>query len=383
MAGGDTEEDALAWLRLARAERIGPATFLQLLRRFGSADAAIDALPEIAARAGCPAPRVPSPQAAEKERAAGVAMGATLLRLGRSGYPALLAEIDPPPPCLWALGDPSRLVHRAVAVVGARNASALGQRFAGLLASALAETGALVVSGLARGVDAAAHRAALGVGGGTASVVAGGVDHIYPPENADLREAIAREGALVSEMPIGFQPTAGHFRRRNRLISGLALGVVVVEGGERSGSLTTASDAADQGREVLAAPGHPLDARAAGCNRLIREGATLIRSAEDVLEALDARLREPPPAPAGPIDADAPTLFETSRSYTPPSTDSAADDRLRARILAALSVSPIPLDALVRALDAPEGAVLWALTELEVAGLARRDIGGTAALATP
>lgn len=395
-----SDQELIAWIRLARTERVGPATFLQLMRRYGSAAAAVEAAPQIAARARRGPIKVPSAEQAEQELAAGAAIGARLVRLGQPDYPSLLGEIDPPPPTLWVLGDPARLTRRAAAVIGARNASALGMRLAQWIAGDLAAAGVLVVSGLARGVDGAAHRGALDApatpaepreelfggpegAGGTASVLAGGVDHIYPPEHAKLHAEIAEKGALVSESAPGAPPTQALFRRRNRLISGLARGVVVVEGGERSGSLITASAAADQGRDVFAAPGHPLDPRAAGCNRLIREGATLIRSAEDVLEALAPQFERRPPPMVDPFAfrEDAPGAYA-------PTLDERAADALRAEVLRLLSPSPETIDEVIRRLGAPESAVLWAVTELELAGQAVRGPGGQvmlgdAALDTP
>jgi len=285
-----TEEDTLSWLRLIRSPRVGPATFLRLMGEHGSAAAALDALPGIARAAGvmdytpCPADR------ARDELDRGRRIGAEPLFLGSPDYPAPLAAISDPPPVLWAQGRPARraalLDRPAVALVGARNASSLGLRMARKLAEGLAAHGLVVVSGLARGIDTVAHGAALD--GGTIAVMAGGVDVVYPPENDALAAAIADRGLRLSEQPCGLQPQARHFPRRNRLIAGLAQAVVVVEAAEGSGSLITARDALDQGREVLAVPGHPMDARAGGCNLLIREGARLIRGVEDVIEALGA-----------------------------------------------------------------------------------------------
>jgi DNA processing protein len=283
-----TEEDTLSWLRLIRSPRVGPATFLRLMGEHGSAAAALDGVSELARAAGidgyapCPADTA----RAELER--GLRIGAVPLFLGAPAYPAPLAAIADPPPVLWALGRPAHcaalLTRPAVALVGARNASSLGLRMARKLAEGMAAHGLVVVSGLARGIDTVAHGAALD--GGTIAVMAGGVDVVYPPENAGLAAAIADRGLRLSEQPPGLQPQARHFPRRNRLIAGLAHAVVVVEAAEGSGSLITARDALEQGREVLAVPGHPMDARAGGCNLLIREGARLIRSVEDVIEAL-------------------------------------------------------------------------------------------------
>lgn len=283
-----TEEDILSWLRLIRSPRVGPATFQRLMGEHGSAEAALDALAGLARSAGvegylpCPADR------ARAELDLGRRIGAVPLFLGAPDYPAALAAIADPPPVLWAQGRPAHraalLTRPAVALVGARNASSLGLRMARKLADGLAAHGLVVVSGLARGIDTVAHGAALD--GGTIAVMAGGVDVVYPPENEGLAAAIADRGLRVSEHPPGLQPQARHFPRRNRLIAGLSQAVVVVEAAEGSGSLITARDALDQGREVLAVPGHPMDARAGGCNLLIREGARLIRGVEDVIDAL-------------------------------------------------------------------------------------------------
>ena len=228
----------------------------------------------------------------EAEWQAAAAAGARPLLLGAAGYPPLLATISDPPPFLWSLGDPAIAARPVVGLVGARNASALGVRMASQLARELGEMGVVVASGLARGIDAAAHRAALATG--TIAAQAGGVDAVYPPENAGLAGEIAAHGLRLSEMPMGHAPRPQDFPRRNRIVSGLALGIVVVEGALRSGSLITARNALDQGREVMAVPGNPMDARAGGCNQLIRDGATLVRSAADVAEALAVSLPSPP-----------------------------------------------------------------------------------------
>lgn len=363
-----SDVDRLAWLRLARSERVGPVTFLQLIRRYRGAAAALEALPEMTA--GVPSgrrPRLCPLDRAEAEMAAAEARGARLLTLGGADYPALLAQLDAPPPVVWALGDPAVAGPAAVAVVGARNASAVGRRFAERLARDLSEGGAPVVSGLARGIDAAAHRGGLDGPSGSVAALAGGVDHIYPPEHADLHAEMAERGLLVSEMPMGFQPAARHFPRRNRVVSGLSLGVVVVEAAERSGSLITARFAGEQGREAMAAPGHPFDARASGCNALIREGATLIRGAEDVLEAVASAA--PRLNPLGP-------LFVDEDDAPAPAAD---PDGLRARLETLLSVTATPIDELIRRSGGEAGAVAWALLELELSGLIERRPGGLVA----
>ncbi|MCX7646152.1 MAG: DNA-processing protein DprA, partial [Rhodobacteraceae bacterium] len=298
LAPPTTEEDALRWLRLVRSPRVGPATFFRLTAEHGSVAAALDALPSIARAAGvedyapCPASR------AAAELAAGRKAGARLLCLGDADYPPLLAEIADPPPLLWALGDTALLGRPAVAIVGARNASSLGLRMAKALARGLGEAGCVTVSGLARGVDAACHLASLETG--TVAVVAGGVDVVYPPENAALARDVAARGLILSEQPMGLEPLARHFPRRNRIVAGIARAVVVVEAAAKSGSLITARLALEQGREVMAVPGHPFDARAGGCNQLIRDGAVLVRGAGDVLAALDGGLHAGRPRHAAP-----------------------------------------------------------------------------------
>ncbi|PZQ52182.1 MAG: DNA-protecting protein DprA [Rhodovulum sulfidophilum] len=365
-----SREALIDWLRLARSRRVGPATFARLMAEHGSAARALAALPALAARAGdtgyAPFPRAE----AEAELARGEALGARLLALGGPDYPRHLATIADPPPVLWALGDPALCEKPVVALVGARNASALGCRMAARLAHDLGAAGFVTVSGLARGIDAAAHRASLDTG--TIAIQAGGVDEVYPPENAALARDIAARGLRLSETPMGHPPRTQDFPRRNRIISGLALGVVVVEGALRSGSLITARAALDQGREVMAVPGNPLDARAAGCNALIRDGATLVRDAADVAEALAALLpRAPAPAPA--------------RIPAPPADPSPAAPAfagdLGARVLALLGPVPVDEDALTRDLGAGAAEVAAALLELELAGALLRHPGGGVGLA--
>ena len=276
--------ERLAWLRLTRTENIGPATFANLIARFGGAEAALAAVPGLAARGGKREFILPPENEIVAEFAALQKIGGRFLLSCEPEFPHGLAALDPPPPVIAVLGHGHLLQREMVAIVGARNASALGRKLAWTLAHDLGETGLAIVSGLARGIDAAAHEAALETG--TVAVVAGGIDIVYPPENQALYEAIRERGALISEMRLGEAPQARHFPRRNRLISGLARGVVVVEAAERSGSLITAQFALEQGREIFAVPGSPLDPRDRGCNRLLREGATLTESASDVLAVL-------------------------------------------------------------------------------------------------
>ncbi|MBC7142852.1 MAG: DNA-protecting protein DprA [Rhodobacteraceae bacterium] len=368
----------MSWLRLIRSRRVGVATFSRLLEEYGSARAALLALPEIAKAAGVHSYE-PCPEGvAVAELRAGKAAGARLLCRGEPAYPQALAELSDAPPVLWALGDTSHLARPMVALVGARSASSLGTRMARKLAEGLGAAGITVVSGLARGIDAAAHAAALPTG--TVAVMAGGVDVIYPAENAALAGEIAAKGLLLSEQPMGLAPLARHFPLRNRIISGLARAVVVVEAAARSGSLITARTALDQGRDVLAVPGHPFDGRASGCNMLIRDGATLVRGVEDVRAALALAVPAERRA-ADPADPTAdPTAAPTdSTPGTPPSApergwrDMAA---LHRRILDRLGPSPVAEDQLIRDLALPAAAIAPELVALELDGRIERQAGG-------
>ena len=369
-----TEDDRVSWLRLLRSRRVGPSTFYRLMGEHGSARAALDALPEVARAAGVE-DYSPCPEGvAHAELKAARAVGAHMICVGSDTYPADLRQISDAPPILWAIGDLSVLTRPMIALVGARNASSLGLRMAKGLAADLAGHGHVIVSGLARGIDTAAHSATLD--SGTIAVMAGGVDVMYPAENTRLAEDIARTGLRLSEQPMGTVPQARHFPRRNRIISGLSQAVVVVEAAAKSGSLITARTALDQGREVLAVPGHPFDARAAGCNMLIRDGATLVRKAEDVIEALpDRNAAQTAPEtqqemPLRPPNAPAPdkrSLRETAA--------------LHSQILNRLGPSPLAEDQLIRDLQAPANAVTPALTDLELDGRIRRQPGGLLSLA--
>jgi DNA processing protein len=351
------------WLRLARSESVGAVTFAHLIARYGDASAVLAALPELARRGGGGrAPSIPDAAEAERELAAGAALGARLIAACEPEFPRLLAVLDPPPPLIWILGDVGMLARRMVAIVGARAASAAGARFARTLATELGAAGYVVVSGLARGIDAAAHAGALETG--TVAVMAGGVDDIYPPDHAPLYEAIKARGCLVSERAIGHGARAADFPRRNRLISGLSLGVIVVEAELRSGSLITARLAGEQGREVFAVPGSPLDPRARGANALLRQGATLVEEAADVLEVLD-HLAGAAESDSLPFDGD-------------PEPAADPDDALRDQVLSLLSPTPTPIDEIARAARAPTSAVLAALMELAIAGRAELVGGGCA-----
>lgn len=345
------------WLRLLKSENVGPATFRQLINRFGSAAAALQALPELSRRGGLKRPITLYPaEAAARDLESTGNIGARLVAIGEQEYPELLRHIEAAPPLLCLKGDASVLALPCIGIVGARNASAAGRRFARELSQGLGEAGLCIVSGLARGIDTAAHEAALPRP--TAAVLAGGLDVIYPPENAALHAAIAEQGLLVSEMTPGTVPKAEHFPRRNRIISGVSLGVVVVEAELRSGSLITARLAGEQGRDVFAVPGSPLDARAAGPNKLIREGATLITSAADVLEALG-------PALSGKLPMLPEPFMAPATGFT---GDDALPENLRGRILSLLGPSPASVDDLIRESGASAAAVSTVLLELELAG---------------
>ena len=357
--------DRIARLRLIRSASIGPVTYAQLLARFGSAEAALDAIPGLAARGGGRGPRLASAADVEREMAQIERLGARYLVLGEEGYPPLLAEAESAPPALMVKGDLSLLERQAVAIVGARNASAAACRFARGLAQALGDAGLVVVSGLARGIDSAAHDGALETG--TAGVIAGGIDVIYPPENEERQRAVAECGLLIAEMPPGTEPRARHFPWRNRIIAGLATGTVVIEAAPKSGSLITARLAADYGREVMAVPGSPLDPRAQGCNLLIREGATLIQTAEDVLEAIRPGAIPSPRTPA-PVRQAAAPIAE-------------AGDAERNALAALLGPTPVPVDELIRQSGLAPALVPTILLELELGGRLERHAGGKVSLA--
>ena len=379
--------ERLARLRLARSRNVGPRTFLHLLRRFGSAEAAIESLPDLAARGGSPDYSPFPADLAEEECAAGEAFGARLVALGDDGYPANLARIDTPPPVLWIRGRGELFARPAVAIVGARNASALGLRTARRLARDLGAAGQVVVSGLARGIDAAAHEAALDTG--TLAVMAGGIDQIYPPENADLTGRIAEEGALVSEAPVGTVPTGRHFPKRNRLVAGLAQGVLLIEAASRSGSLITARYALDQGREVMAVPGTPEDPRATGCNALIRDGAALIREADDVLDALAAPAAPGLAEEGGEFSLDgAPFIDEEEDDSLDPlwDFDPEGDDdggALAEQVMRLLGPVAVDIDELARATGSAPAQLSLAILELELAGRVETLPGQRVALADP
>jgi DNA processing protein len=354
-----------AWLRLSLSENVGPVTFRALIGRCGSAQAALKALPELSRKGGLRRQvRLYSESECEADLDRAAALGVVMLTAQDAAYPQLLRHVEDAPPVLWVKGNTDFCNREAVAVVGARNASALGLRFTRQVAAELAAAGLVVVSGMARGIDTAAHEATLATG--SVAVLAGGADIVYPPENQKLHAALAERGLIVSEMKPGTVPKAEHFPRRNRIISGMARATLVMEAALRSGSLITARLAAEQGRDVFAVPGSPLDPRAEGTNRLIRNGATLLTSAADVLESLQqsfapasARFLEPPPA----------------ISY-----DAEPDDGDRQRLIGLISPAPVDVDDLIRESRMPAALVFGILLELEIAGRVLRSSGGKVSL---
>jgi DNA processing protein len=367
LSSGMTSDDRRDRLRLVRSRRVGAVTYHRLMAEHGSAAAALAALPAIAAAAGvenyepCPMGVILA------EERQGLAAGARLLIHGEDGYPRALLDIPDAPPVLWAKGDVSLLNRPAVSMVGARNASSLGVRMARRLGQGLAEAGLTVVSGLARGIDAAAHEAALEGEGRTVAVMAGGIDVIYPAENDALAQAIDEKGCRISEHPPGLEPQARHFPLRNRIVAGLSRAVIVVEAAAKSGSLITARAALDYGREVMAVPGHPFDARASGCNMLIRDGAVLVRSVQDVLEALGTpgEARPEPQMTLAPLPGpEAPQR---------PLKDVAL---LHSMILSRLGPSPLAEDQLMRDLKVTPAQLAPELLNLELEGRIARQPGG-------
>ncbi len=361
-----TDEQRIDWLRLIRSQNVGPRTFHTLLKHCGSAGAALDRLPELARRGGASgSPRICSRADAERELKAAAAMGVSLVALGEPAYPLRLQMIDDAPPLLAVRGQSSALAMPMVAIVGARNASAAGVEFAERIARELGEAGFGIASGLARGIDAGAHRASLNTG--TIAALAGGHDRIYPPEHGPLAGAILAAGALISEMPLGWEPRARDFPRRNRLISGLSLGVVVIEAARRSGSLITARMALEQGREVFAVPGSPLDPRCDGSNGLLKQGATLVTEVADVTAVLEPILGRPMEL-----------SLEEPEAPSPPDADPASNERKR--IISLLGPTPIALDDLVRLSGCSPAVVRTVLLELELAGRLERHGGGLVSL---
>lgn len=353
--------DLVDRIRLIRSPSIGPVTYRQLIARFGSAAAALQAIPDLARRGGGKIPALFSREQAEREVVRVENLGARYLALGQGLYPSLLAELDDAPPLLIAKGNLGLLDRPAVAIVGARNASAAACRFARGLAHDLGQQGLVVVSGLARGIDSAAHDGALETG--TIGIVAGGIDVFYPPENEARQKAMFERGLVLAEMPPGTEPRARHFPYRNRIIAGISLGTIVVEAAPRSGSLITARLAAEAGREVMAIPGSPLDPRAQGCNQLIRDGATLVQNAADVVEAIE---------PAKPRVASPKQVFERPAPEM--------DGEALGAVEALLGPSPVPVDEIIRLSGASSGAVQMALLELDLAGRLDRHAGNRVSL---
>lgn len=365
-----TDEQRLAWLRLIRTENVGPSTFRQLVNNFGGTVAAIDALPELSRRGGrLVAQSIYPLREAEAELARAQRLGASLVAIGEAGYPSWLAQVHAPPPLLYVRGRTGLAAQPIVAIVGARNGSAAGCKFARILADQLGRAGFVVASGFARGIDTAAHKGAFATG--TIAVLAGGIDNVYPPENEQLYTELCANGLVISERPPGFVPRGPDFPRRNRLISGMSAGVIVVEAAARSGSLHTARRALEQGREVFAVPGSPLDPRAEGTNALIRQGAMLITCADDVIAELGpivGRLQQSEPE----------TMEEPGGAGRASSLELESD--ARTRVIEALGFTPIDIDEIVRATGLRVRDVQITLLELDLAGRLERHGGQTVSL---
>jgi len=361
-----TDIERRDWLRLSRTENVGPITFRQLLRRFGSAKAALEVLPDMAARGGKRSFTLPAVTQIDDEIARTIKLGARIIAQTEPDYPEALAAIEDAPPLITVRGQVALLHKRAIGIVGARNASLNGRKMAEILARDLGQQGIVIASGLARGIDASAHAGSLATG--TVAALAGGVDVVYPEENRALYDQMAEQGCIVSDQPLSLQPFSKLFPRRNRIISGLSLGVVVVEAATKSGSLITAKMALEQGREVFAVPGSPLDPRCAGTNDLIRQGAVLTEKAADILEHIHK-------APRG--------LFEPpTSSFDAPiaASDEAALPATRTAVMECLSPSPTAIDDIVRQTGLLPALVLTVMLELELAGRIERQAGQKVAL---
>lgn len=369
-----TDKQRIAWLRLIRSDNVGPVTFRDLINHFGTADAALAMLPELSARGGSSrAIRVASEAEAIAELEAARRAGARFVGIGEPDYPAALRQIDGAPPLIAVKGDAHAAHMPALGIVGSRNASVAGAKFATMIATAAGRAGFTVVSGLARGIDTAAHKASLATG--TIAALAGGLDKPYPSENIPLYDAICDGGGLVvSEMPFGWEARARDFPRRNRIIAGISLGTVVIEAAARSGSLITAARAADFGRLVFAVPGSPLDPRCHGTNQLLKDGATIVTTPEDVLEALNPLIERDL---FSATDAREPEDDRMSSTYQPP------DDDDRSRIASALGPTPVEIDDIVRHTGLSPQAVYLVLLELDLAGRLIRHRGGTVSLDYP
>ncbi len=366
-----TERQRISWLRLIRSDNVGPQTFRDLINQFGSAELALEMLPELSRRGGSVRPiRVATLAEAETELEFAVRFGARFIGIGEAQYPSALRQIDGAPPLIALKGNPSIDSRPAISMVGSRNCSVSGAKFAGMMARDIGRAGYNVISGLARGIDTAAHRASLETG--TIAALAGGLDKPYPPENADLMEEICQNGgACISEMPFGWEPRARDFPRRNRLIAGVSLGLVVIEAASRSGSLITARFAADFGRLVFAVPGSPLDPRCHGTNNLIREGATLVTGSIDILEAM---------APVSNVD-----LFNTPAVREPIFDEEKPlglppDDSDRAKIIDSLGPTPVEIDDIIRHTGLSAQIVYLVLLELDLASRLSRHPGGFVSL---
>jgi DNA processing protein len=358
-----SDDERLDWLRLSLSENVGPITFQQLISRFGTAAKAIEALPELSQRGGMRRGlKLYDAERASVDLARGRKFGARAIAICENDYPSLLREIPSAPPIIWVMGKSEIASRPALGIVGARNASAIGLRFTRNLAGQLAEAGFAIVSGLARGIDTAAHEATLQTG--TIGVVAGGIDHFYPPENEKLQRAIAEHGLLICENPPGSIPKAEHFPRRNRIISGLASGTIIIEAAMRSGSLITARFANEQGREVFAVPGSPLDPRCEGTNRLIKDGAHMLTNIQDVLEHV-----------RGGRISQQQNLWET-----PAIKIASATPALRERVISLLSPTPVDVDDIIRESGGPAQQVLGVVLELELSGQLVRQTGGRVSL---
>jgi len=367
------DAEHLARIRLLRSDRIGPISFAQLMTRFGTAIAAIEALPDLVQRSGGRAMRIATVAQVTAEVARVDAAGARYLFADDDEYPALLGHIDNAPPVLTVRGELALLGRPAIAIVGARNASAAACRFARQIAGELAEAGYLVVSGLARGIDTAAHEGAMRIAGtglaSTAGVIASGIDISYPPENRSLQAEMGERALVIAEQPPGTEPLARHFPYRNRIIAGMGLGTLVVEAAPKSGSLITARLAAEAGRDVMAIPGSPLDSRSRGCNELIRGGATLVQSVGDIIEMIE------PFAGLAVQRVSAP-----GNDNPPPRALAEPDDQMRATLIGLLSPSPVGIDELVRQSGLDSGAVQMILLDLELAGLIERHAAAKVSL---
>lgn len=365
-----TDRQRLNWLRLIRSENVGPVSFRTLINRYGSAEAALDALPELALRGGAAKRiRIASRADAEAEIASAQRYGARFVAIGEADYPPMLRMMDAPPPLLAVKGNAATFALPSVAIVGARNASIAGMQFTRIIANTLGCEGFAVVSGLARGIDATAHQASLDTG--TIAVLAGGLDRPYPPENVALCGQIAERGALISEMPFGWEPRAKDFPRRNRLVAGLALGLVVVEAAKRSGSLISARLANEMGRLVFAVPGSPLDPRAAGANQLLKDGALIVTEAADILDALTPLAAQTHAERDILLAEDCPS----DENIVVPSAQSDTE-----RLIEALGPTPIQLDDVIRHTGLHPSQVFSILLELDLAGRLERHVGGSVSL---